>query len=157
VSVDKAMLIKHLSEAKFQIGLDKVSWEIASLTDFPDWPYVIIRIRAKRKVDCPDMYSFRFNLTNYPSIAPTCMIWDEAKEEILEDSNWPKGARYVSSVFNPGWRKDALYCPLDRVALEGHETWKENLPEYYWRAGFTIVNYLQFIYDLLNSDDYANG
>lgn len=157
MSVDKGMFKKHVNEAPFQNGVDQGRWEILSNEDFPEWPKVIIRIRARAKKDNPDFFSFRFDLNDYPSTPPTCCIWDEDKKAILENSKWPKGATYVSKVFNPGWKKEALYCPCDRIAIAGHDNWKTAHPDYYWRSDFTIVKYLQFIYDLLNSDDYANS
>ena len=157
MSVDKGMFKKHVSEAPFQNGVDKGRWEILSKEDFPEWPKVVIRIKARAKKENPDFFSFRFDLSGYPSIAPTCCIWDEENNVILENSKWPKGPTYVSKVFNSGWKREALYCPCDRIAMEGHDNWKADHPHLYWRSDFTIVKYLQFIYDLLNSDDYANA
>ena len=157
MSLDREAFRKHLTEAPFQLGIDKGRWEIADMDNFPAWPYVIIRIYARPKESGPSYYSFRFDLTGYPSSAPNACVWDEDKSEILENSRWPKGSMYVSKVFNPAWRRDALYSPCDRHAIPGHDGWRVDFPEYYWRPEFTIVKYLQFIYGLLNSDDYEGG
>lgn len=157
MSIDKGMFKKHVSEASFQNGVDKGRWEILSNEDFPEWPKVLVRIRARAKKDTPGSFTFRFDLSGYPSTAPTCCIWDEEKKAILEDSKWPKGPTYVSKVFNHGWRKDALYSPCDRIAMQGHDNWKTDHPDYYWQSSFSIKVYVQFIHDLLNSDDYANS
>ncbi|MDI1233378.1 MAG: hypothetical protein PSX81_03740 [bacterium] len=158
MSIDLLTFRKDLEEANFQIGIDKGMWNVADENlQCSTWPKVIIWIKAASKNDGPERYYFNFDLTGYPNTAPTCCPWSSVKDERLPDELWPKGIKVVSSVFNPGWNKTALYAPCDRVAMIGHENWKSEFPHLWWNPSFTIEKYLNFLYRILNSSDYANS
>ena len=153
---DESIFRLHTASAEFRQGIDEGMWDIVENKVQMQGPFVIIWIAARQKPGCPDKYFFRFNLQNYPSVAPTACPWDVDTDQRLPDEKWPKGGPQVSTVFNPNWNKNALYAPCDRVAMEGHrEVWEKQFPDYWWQPHFTIVKYLNFVYRRLNSSDYA--
>lgn len=145
----------HIAEANFQIGVDEGRWGIEK--EYP-WPFVLIWVKAASKTGCPDKYCFRFDLTGYPSAAPTACPWDAESDKRLDNQLWPKGGNHVASVFNPGWNGGiALYAPCDRIAIPGHGQWATKFPHLWWRSDFKIIVYLNFLYQLLNSPEYASS
>jgi hypothetical protein len=153
---DNAMFDLHMKQADFQIGIDEGMWGIANENScYSEWPYIYIWIKAKEKPNSPERYFFRFDLSNYPSSAPTACPWDFEGKCRLESNKWPRGSRFVSNTFNPTWNQTALYAPCDRIAMAGHEGWKDQFPELWWQASFKITVYLNFLFRLLNSSDYA--
>lgn len=156
---DQKLFCEHINSASFQIGVDRGKWNVTTneLNDLT-WPYVVIWIKAIEKDGFPNKYYFRFDITNYPEQAPTACPWNFEKSMRLEFDKWPKGGR-VTNVFNTGWNNgNSLYCPCDRLAQPNHEQqWTTQFPKLWWKSDFTIVVYLEFIYGLLNSTDYANS
>lgn len=126
---------------------------------YPTWPVVDIWVAAHEKVGSPDKYYFRFNLSGYPSTAPTACPWNIATNQKLAFDKWPKGGLLVSSVFRIEWfNRNALYAPCDRGAdLPGHSNWAQQHAEYYWQSTFTIHKYLRFLYEILHTGDYIYG
>lgn len=148
---------QHVSEAGFQIGVDSQMWGIHNEDpEYPTWPFVTIWVKAALKDNYPDKYYFRFDLSGYPSQAPTACPWDADSNIRLVNEKWPKGSKFVSNTFNPGWNPNALYAPCDRLAMPGHEGWQAVFPELWWQSHFKIQVYLHFLHRLLNSSDYAN-
>ncbi len=154
MSIDENLFDTHINESWFQIGVDSGKWGIHSV----DWPVAVIWVKAKPKINQPEKYYFRFELTNYPQQAPTACPWDINTKQKLEHNGWPKGAGFVSSVFNPGWNGGiALYAPCDRIAMAGHDQWKTQYPDLWWNSDMKITKYLVYIYTLLNSSDYEKS
>ncbi len=158
MSPDLELFNKHIKEAEFQIGLDKGMWGIVDENlQRPNWPYVIIWIKAAKKINAPDKLYLRFELSGYPSSAPTACPWDMSSNQPLPNDLWPQGNKFVSATFRPSWNNKALYAPCDRIAMVGHEGWKTQWPNLWWQPTFKIDVYLHFIHRLLNSSDYANS
>lgn len=155
---DTAMFHQHVNAADFQMGVDNGMWGICNEnSEYPTWPVVIIWVQATPKPNRPDKYHFSFNLAGYPNNAPTACPWNIESSNRLESSQWPKGSRFVSNTFNPGWNPGALYAPCDRLAMPGHEAWKTQFPDLWWQPDFKITVYLNFLHRLLNSSDYAKS
>lgn len=149
--MEEELFTKHINSGCFQRGIDQGKWYIHEIK----WPFVIIKIKAKPLINSPDYYYFRFDLNGYSNQAPTVCPWDINSQQKLLPKLWPKGTNNVSKVFNPSWRDDALYAPCDRIAIERHDSWKEQFPHLYWKSDFTIIIYIEFIFKLLNSIDYV--
>lgn len=148
---------QHVSEAGFQTGVDSGMWGIVDEDpEYPNWPFVIIWVQAAQKDNHPDKYHFRFELSSYPSQAPTACPWEVELQSRLPNEKWPKGSKFVSNTFNPAWNLNALYAPCDRLAMAGHEGWQTVFPELWWKPTFKIQVYLYFLHRLLNSADYVN-
>jgi len=151
---DLALFNEHVNASLFQIGMDKGKWGICDddSNTRPEWPCITIWILALDKLNCPDKYFFRFNLDGYPS-PPTAFLWDNIAQKKLEDTKWPK-LKSGSQVFRPA---DYLYLPCDRVGRMSHPEWEQVHADLWWHSGDKITKYLNCLYELLNSKDYANA
>jgi hypothetical protein len=155
---DALLFESHVKEGDFQYGVNQGMWAIIDpAPGFPAWPDVLIWVAAAPKLQEPDRFYFRFNLSGYPQVAPTATPWDLAGNRRLDNNRWPKGPQLVSRTFNHTWNPNALYAPCDRVAMVGHDPWKQQYPELWWQSSFRITVYLNFIYRLLHSSDYARS
>lgn len=157
MSADCELFWVHVESPIFQAGLDENYWGLLQEKDAIKWPIVMIWVKAVAKANCPDRYAFRFDLTNYPQQAPTASPWNCSENIPLQPEHWPRGTRQVAKVFNPGWRSNALYAPCDREAMKDHDSWQKTHRGLWWESTFTLVVYLRFIHQLLNSEDYQNG
>jgi hypothetical protein len=101
--------------APFLSGVDRGFWRLISI----DWPNAIIEIAAAPRPGTPEWLALRFDLTHYPE-APSAQPWDVAASAPLPPARWPGGSERILRIFNPSWRNDALYFPMDRLALSGH-------------------------------------
>jgi len=157
MKLDLKLFLSHVNDAPFLLGCEEGKWGIYDKNNIvSDWPNIVIWVKAPDKKDCLPKYYLRFNLSGYSNQAPTSCPWDVANNKKLEYSKWPKGRKFVSSIFKPTWKNgDALYCPCDRVAMQGHERWKNDHPDTWWKSNDTIVKYLNYIYGILNSGDYV--
>lgn len=150
------LFITHLQSGAYEVGAAKGMWGNADPTpNCPTWPFAFIWVAAGSKPGSPDRYTFRFDLTGYSASAPLALLWDMERNSRLAHEHWPKGKGHIPTIFNPAWRGQSLYAPCDRGAeLGGHSNWAIEHRAYYWRPTFTIVKYLQFLYDILQSPEY---
>jgi hypothetical protein len=150
ISASERLLRSDLAEAGFEAGVDRGYWRLAGLA----WPNAIIEIAAAPRPGAPDWFALLFDLTGYPQ-APTSRLWDLGAGTPLARQLWPSGGLRVAAVFNPDWRDDALYVPVDRLALEGHEGWLVKHACHAWDPAGDLTQYLRLIHELLNDDSYA--
>lgn len=139
-----------LELAPFTTGVDRGWWRVHSIA----FPFAVIEIAAAPRPGSPDWFALRFDVSSYPQ-APSGQPWDVAINGALPPPRWPGGTLRVQQIFNPGWRVDALYFPMDRLALEGHDAWLTAYACHVWDVGKDISQYLRFIHDLLNEDGYT--
>lgn len=155
---DEAAFKAHVEEPPFLEGIDRGKWGLHGVTSAIVWPIATIWVGADAKPGWPDRFFFRFDLAGYPNQAPTAGPWDIGSNARLPNDRWPRGPRFVSKVFNPGWNGGvALYLPCDRLAMNGHDHWKSVHPGDWWQPSHTIVKYLTCVYQLLHLQDYVNG
>ncbi len=143
-----------LQSVDFRSGVLKEQWDVAAL----DWPQVILWVRAASREGAPDRYHVALNLEGYRAAAPTGTFWDPSTEAMLATARRPKGKEgsRFAKVFRTDWEKGrAFYHPYDRVAAGSHDKWPTQLPHRVWTSNHTIVDYLEEIRSLLNSDDYV--
>ena len=146
---DERTFRRHVAAGPFQAGADRGEWRLHSI----EWPRAVIAIAAARRVGAPDEVALMFELSGYPQALPTAHPWDLATNAPLADGLWPVGGR-ASEVFNPGWRRDALYVPCDRMALEGHEAWLTQYQPYLWNSSRDITHYLRIVRTVLHDPGY---
>lgn len=150
VGSDEAAVRAHLGSARFLAGVVAKRWRLVAV----DWPYVVIAVTATPRPGAPAEVVIRFDLSGYPTYAPTGMPWDVERACQLEHAKYPKGDR-VSEVFRTNWEGGrALYAAYDRVALQGHSNWPAEHPRSCWNAGRDLSFVLDKIADLLTSEDY---
>jgi len=146
---DEKALRTDVAKATFRVAVLEQRWRLLDIA----WPHVLIAITAKSGRE----YVLRFNCTGYPATAPTAGPWDVKHNAILAFDLWPrsKGGR-LGAVFRTDWKGGtALYLPCDRVSIEGHDNWRTEMPSKIWRPSAGIVQYLELVHELLNSNDYA--
>jgi hypothetical protein len=153
-SPDEQVLRAHMESAAFRIGATDGHWRLESLT----WPYAVITVAAPTRTGAPSEFSFRFELTGYPEIAPTGCIWDFSSDAPLPGLRRPKGADgQILQLFRDNWMEGkALYAPFDRVALVDHGTaWADQWPMSKWTRDRDLTFVLRHIHDELNSVGYV--
>lgn len=139
-----------LDAAPFTAGADRGWWRARTIS----FPYAVIEIAAAPRPASPDWFALRFDVTNYPQ-APSAQPWDTAADLPLPPARWPAGRDRIQRIFNPGWRVDALYLPMDALALAGHDAWLAQHACHVWDPGKDITQYLRLVHDLLNEDGYT--
>ena len=144
---DESLFRAHLEEAFFRVGVVKSKWDLHGQIN---WPTAIFWCKAATGQSEMEKIFLRFDFSGYPNAAPTACPWDIVKNQRLDPALWPKGRPAVDKVFNAGWRADALYAPCDRIAMNGHEPWRDQHKAYWWTPESNLVTYLTFIFELLN-------
>ena len=148
---DEQAFLDEVAEGGFQLAVHLGRWRIVLIA----WPTVEVEISAAPRAGAPDTYGFRFDCTGFPQNPPTARPWACASGTPLPFGQWPAGARRVSAVFRPDWRNGTcLYAPCDRVSIAGHANWRQEHPAYVWRPEKGLQQYLEFLHELLNSEDY---
>lgn len=118
------------------------------------FPYVVIEVAAAPRPGTAEWLALRFNVNNYPQ-APSGEPWDARAGIPLRLGLWPGGNERILRIFNPAWRRDALYFPMDGLALQGHEPWLAVPGCRAWDPGKDITQYLQVVHELLTEDGYT--
>lgn len=153
---DERTFREHTARGRFRLGVDRGDWRV--LHD--RWPHPVIAVASADREDSPGEYAFRFDLVGYPAVGPTAEPWDAEADVPLPPPCWPTGGDRVGVVFNPGWMPSsnlrAIYHPMDRLALVGHDNWRTNDPSSIWDPSrMDIVDYLKVLHDLLHSAHYT--
>lgn len=149
---DERVLRRHLCSARFQEGVDRGRWRIVG--DIA-WPVIMIAVSAAARDNAPNEFVLRFDLAGYPVSAPTATPWNLTNGGVLEPDWRPKGER-VGHVFRTDWEGGrALYAPFDRVALNGHSSWKTQHPRQVWDPSKNLAWLLKILHEMLNNDDYT--
>jgi hypothetical protein len=149
---DECVFQEHVEGGAFQSGVARGRWRLVSIT----WPFAMIAVSAAERPDAPQEYVFRFDCSNYPSVAPTARFWDVEHDRPLPHHQRPWGTGRVALAFRTDWKGDqCLYLPYDREALPGHDAWRTQHPWMIWDASSDITLYLRVLYDLLHSRDYT--
>ena len=150
-SPSERLLEEHLAGGRFRVGVDRGQWRIVGELE---WPNILIAVSAAPRERGPAEFVLRFDLTDYPTRAPTATPWDLGANVLLAQAQRPKGER-VGRAFRADWEGGrALYTPYDRVALDSHPNWRTQYPRYVWDPAKTIAFYLRNVHELLNDDDY---
>lgn len=138
-----------MAKAAFRFGAVEGRWRHIHTA----WPYALIGVMAKDGRE----YVLRLNCDGYPQAPPTGGPWDSARDRVLSSDLWPRGqGGRVSAVFRTDWKGGtALYLPCDRESIEGHDTWRHEMPSKIWRPTDGVVQYLELVYELLHSRDYS--
>jgi hypothetical protein len=147
---DETAVRAHLASGRFLAGLAAKRWRPIDLT----WPIAITAITSAERQSGPDEWVFRIDLTGYPQLAPTIMLWDATLGQRMDDQSYPKGER-VQEVIRPGL--DYLYAAYDRKGLAGHPEWAAQYPRSAWNPTRDLRFVLEKLSDLVTSDDYVGA
>jgi hypothetical protein len=153
---NESLFKTHLESPIFLSGRDSGRWGLYGSMESIDLAAPVLWVRADKRF-APDQRIFlRFDIQNYPQLAPTGCPWDVRLNAKLAPALWPRGG-HVSTVFNPAWNDHALYAPCDRLAMQGHDVWKSVSAQWWWQPTFTVVKYLEFVHVCLNPADHENS
>lgn len=145
---DERAFCADIARPNFRLAQLDGRWRLERLA----WPQAMIGVAARGGEE----FMLRFECTGYPQSPPTATLWDLQRGTILASQCWPKskGGR-VGAVFKSDWKGgSALYLPCDRLAIEGHEHWKAEMPSKIWRPAEGIIQYLELVHELLQCSDY---
>lgn len=145
---DEQSLRADLASARFLSGEDRNRWQLKKL----EWPFAYINVIARDRRE----YTLRLDCSGFPTTPPTATFWDMPTNSKLNFDKWPQGGERLQLAFKPGWKNgDALYIPCDRESIVGHDCWFAQYPQLIWKPAKGISHYLEVVYDLLQSRDYA--
>jgi hypothetical protein len=140
----------HLAGAPYRSGEREGLWRLKT----SEFPLAVFEFSAAPRAAAPDAFTLRFDLSGYADAPPTAAPWDVERGGPLAPGFWPTGGRLVQ-IFNPDWKREALYWPLDREALVGHEAWLTEHAGHTWNPREGIVQYLRAVSELLHSNEYS--
>jgi hypothetical protein len=148
IGPDQRAFEADLAKAAFRLGQAEGRWRLIGV----EWPLAFIGVVAREGSE----YVLRLHCGGYPLVAPTGGPWDMKTNQILAFDLWPRGrGGRVSAVFRTDWKSGtALYFPCDRESLIGHDNWRQEMPSKIWRPADGVVQYLEIVYELLQSRDY---
>jgi hypothetical protein len=158
---DQRLFNADLQSAEFRMGVDKGQWGMPEEGLVPadfKWPQTVLWVAAPARPNAPARFYLILDLAGYRVPSPTGTFWDPETKGALELSKRPKGRpnSRVAMVFRTNWMNgSAFYHPYDRIASQGHAEWPSQEPEHVWTSDHTIVDFLQEIFALLNSEDYV--
>ncbi len=138
----------HLSSPEYQSGEIEGRWGNISNENGPLWPVFFFWVISSTD----GKFNFKFDLTGYPNVAPTGVLWDMDDNKVLEQSKRPLKTKRASQVFKV-WGKECNYLPCDRLAFDpGHAaSWTVQHPGLIWNPQTdTFFKYLNEIYQILN-------
>lgn len=149
IAPDQRAFEADVAKAAFRLGEAEDKWRLEQT----DWPHAFISVTARDGAQ----YLLRLNCAGYPQDSPTGGPWDLGTNQVLPFDRWPRGqGGRVSSVFRTEWKEGtALYLPCDRASIVGHDNWRTEMPSKIWRPAEGVVQYLELVYELLQSRDYA--
>lgn len=149
----KAAADADLASPRFRAGVLRKHWRKVSY----DFPLLIVAVAAVEPDGAASEYSFRFELTGFPAVAPAVQIWDCAKSELLAVDRRPKGSQRVAEAFkNWGPNKDTIYRPWERTS-GAHNNWAQSHPDLAWHAKRDLTFVLEDLHGLLTSNAAACG
>lgn len=149
---DERVFREHLAGGAFRLGVASGAWRCVSIS----WPIADIAIAAAARERSPEEYHFRFNLSGYPSQAPTARLWDPKTDGPLAFAEWPTGGIRFKKVFRTDWQGGScLYLPCDRISMQGHCDWPSAYPAQWWTPKCDITHYLRIVSELLTSVVYT--
>jgi hypothetical protein len=84
-SVGERLLRKHMSQERFQAGVDRLMWRLVELT----WPSAVYAIRSSFGGEWSEV-AFRLNFAKYPLAPPVVELWDLETQAPIHASDWPE-------------------------------------------------------------------
>ena len=152
IAPDERAVRAHLDSGAFLAGVAAGRWSVVGV----EWPYVTVMVSAAPREGAPPGYAIRFELTGYPTIAPTGCIWDIEGNEPLAARLRPKGDE-VGILFRiDGWAAapNAMYAPWDRLALQTHANWLQGAPHLAWHPSRDLTFILDNLHRIFHDDAY---
>lgn len=137
-----------LESARFRGGVLRGQWRL----DRYEFPVIEIAVMAVPGNQRCSEFTFRFEVSNFPTQAPEVKIWDPAKRQPLALAERPKGSARVTDAFKDGWPGEgapSVYRPWERHGVT-HSNWIATHPHLTWHAGRDISFVLEDLHALIN-------
>jgi hypothetical protein len=159
MTLDQECFLEHLASSAFENGIERGWWSLVA-SEAVVWPYSLLWISMPERPNSPGRLHLHFHLKDYPTKGPTATPWSPENNTRLDLARWPKGKGNVAIAFRTGddWRRqnpEGLYVPWDRIPAVGHPNWPTDYPGFVWQATYTIVHYLRWTRELLDSNEYT--
>jgi len=138
-----------LESARFRAGCARGQWCL----DRQVFPVILVAVLVLPGRQRRGEYSFRFELTDFPTQAPEVKIWDPIQGTSLPLADRPNGARHIVDAFKDGWPGSgppSVYRPWERHGVN-HNNWPTTHPDLTWHAGRDLAFVLEDLYALINS------
>lgn len=136
----------HLNSPEYQSGEVEGRWGSINNENGPSWPVFFFWVVTSTG----DTFNFKFDLSGYPNLAPTGVLWDLEKNCVLAPEMRPTNTKRALQTFKD-WGKECNYLPCDRLAFEGHPDWTQLHSSLIWNSQKdTILKYLNEVYQILN-------
>jgi hypothetical protein len=149
---DRLLLDQDLAAPDIRCGEIEGRWQHVATR----WPHVVFGVSAPPRANAPLEYGFRFECSGYRQNPVTAQPWDLNGGTPLARAQWPTGRSIVPSVFRPEWKQGhCLYLPCDRMAIEGHDIWRNEHPSRLWQPARGIICYLEQLHELFYQSDYS--
>ncbi len=148
-SGSNAAVRADLECARFRAGVLRGHWRL----DCYDYPVIEIVVMAVPGHQRRNEFSFRFEVSNFPTQAPEVKIWDPTSRGPLALAERPKGPAHVIDAFKDGWPgagAPSVYRPWERHATT-HNNWTTTHPRLTWHAGRDLAFVLEDLHVLINS------
>ena len=133
-----------LVRADLLAGVENGRWRILKLA----FPYLDVAISATEPDGGPSEYVIRFELSNFPALAPLARIWNVQTDQPLAVEKRPKGGKKLTLTFQK-WGEDTIYRPWDRLTGP-HNPNAPNLSHLAWHSGRTLTFALEDLHGILN-------
>lgn len=151
-SLPERVLREDLEAAAFLGGVDRGYWRLVSIA----FPHAVFEISAAPRPNTAAWLGLRFDISQYPT-GVSAQPWDVEHEQPLASILWPAGNERIERIFNPGWMTNALYFPLDSVAMQGHPNWPNETGFQAWDPTKGIAQYLTAVHALINEETYRGA
>jgi hypothetical protein len=135
-----------LASPAFLAGVARGWWRLVSY----EHPALVIAVKATEPDFSETEYHFRYELNQFPTLAPTAKIWDPVASVVLPPEKRPKGNPRVEKAFQ-SWGDDTVYRAWERVAL-AHSNWATAHPHAAWKPSMTLTNTLEDLHALLDGN-----
>jgi hypothetical protein len=138
-----------LDDNDFRAGVAAGRWRVVKF-EFPQMDFAVMGTEtdgSRRE------YSFRAELSNYPSQAPMVRIWDLQKNAPLDVAQRPKGNPRIVNAFQC-WASDTVYRPWERLTGP-HNSNAGNLKHLAWRADRRLSFIFEDLHAVLNNNARA--
>jgi hypothetical protein len=145
-----ARVAADLEEVGFLNGCDAGRWRIIAF----NFPILDFAISATEPDGKPSEYSFRAELSRFPTQAPMVRIWDCARNDSLSVNLRPKGGQRVTTTFQK-WSDDTVYRPWDRMTGP-HNCNATNFPQLAWRPERRLLFIFEDLHGILHSNARAH-
>lgn len=140
--------VEHdLNAMDFVAGCDSRRWRIVSFA----FPTLDFAISATEPNGEKSEYSFRAELSNYPTQAPMVRIWDQEANAPLAPDRRPKGDNRVRISFQQWKPTDTVYRPWERMTGP-HNNNSTAHPALAWRPDRHLTFIFEDLHGILNSN-----